>query len=104
MHSSYRDPLICRATMVWVSNQSSATITVQITNTSGGSANTFTIYPKQNETVPLNHWGRKGPEVATIKLASGKSREIDVGKDSYVKVFDDAILKDESFTATTLTA
>jgi hypothetical protein len=88
--------------MVWVTNQSSVTITVQITNTSGGSASTFTIYPKQNETWELNHWQRKGPEVATIKLTSGKGHEIEVLPDAYVKVFDDAILKDSAFFAVQL--
>ena len=88
--------------MVWVTNQSSGSITVKITNASGGSASTFTIYPKQNETWELNHWQRKAPEVATIKLSNGKSHEIEVAPDAYVKVFDDAILKDSAFFAVQL--
>jgi len=85
--------------MVWVSNQSSVDIRVHITNNTGGSACTFTIYPKQIETWRFNCWTRDGNETATIELASGKTTEIEVGKDAYLKVFNDTLLM-ETFTAT----
>jgi len=85
--------------MVWVSNQSSVAISVHITNNTGGSASTYTIYPKQNETYGVNHWARGGNETATITIANGKTLVIEVGKDTYMKVFDDAVLK-ETFTVT----
>ena len=87
--------------MVWVSNQSSVAITVQITSNTGGSADTFTIYPKQNETRELNQWPRGGKETAKINLASGKYTEIEVGENAYLKVFDDTLLTN-TFTATQL--
>jgi hypothetical protein len=77
--------------MVWVSNYASVTIVVSITNTSGGSAAEFTIYPKQNETWERNHWSRKGEETITIQWASGKKTSYKIGKDARVLVYDDAV-------------
>jgi len=81
--------------MVWVSNYASQTIKVQITNKTGGSASTFTIYPKQNETWEINHWSRGGKETATIKWEqSGKTQtyEIDGNVSPVLRVYDDAVV------------
>ncbi|KAG9222090.1 hypothetical protein CCMSSC00406_0009299 [Pleurotus cornucopiae] len=54
--------------MVWVSNRSSQTIKVTITNTTGGEGATFDIVPEPLlvETWGQNHWGRNGAENVTV--------------------------------------
>jgi hypothetical protein len=77
--------------MVWVSNQTSGTITVTITNTSGGSGSAYEILSKDLENWKLNHWSRKGDETVTIKLANGKSTKFEVGPLQFINVYDDTI-------------
>ena len=99
MHSSYRDPSICRATMVWVSNQSGVAITVRITNTTGGMNNVFQIAAGAAETFPDNHWQRGGDELATIAQIGGNRVDVAVRKDAYVRVVGNAILAIQDFSS-----
>jgi hypothetical protein len=77
--------------MVWVSNQSAGTITVSITNVSGGSANVFNIISRVLENRNLNHWGRTGNEEATVTLANGAVRVFAVAPQDFIKVYDDGV-------------
>ena len=78
--------------MVWVSNNSSVGITVQITNNTAGNPNVFNIVDRTIENYANNHWYRTGQETATIKYLTGKSFTLTVQKDDKVEVYDDAYL------------
>jgi hypothetical protein len=82
-------------TMVWVSNHTPKSIQVRITNTTGGSADWFTVsrsIPYPDEAVPEkkddNWWPRDGPE--TLHLTVGeKGIKFTVNKDDHVILYED---------------
>lgn len=84
---------ICSHRMVFVSNDSSGSIYVSVTNKTGGDANTFTIGARQLENYSSNHWQRSGNETMTVQLSTGKTVTINVGKDDHVTFYDDSYEK-----------
>ena len=78
--------------MVWVSNQSSGTIVVSITNNSGGDEHDFTIFSRELENRQTNNWTRGGNETMKLRMPNGNKKSLTVGKDNYVIVHDDAVL------------
>jgi hypothetical protein len=75
--------------MVFVSNESSGSMIVSITNKSGGSASNYTIGARQLENYSSNHWQRTGNEVMMVQFSAGKSVKINVGKDDNIRIYDD---------------
>jgi hypothetical protein len=86
--------------MVFVQNRTAGSITVQITNTSGGSADTFTLPSNFGpggtpESFSGNHWGRTGFETVTVN-ANGKRITINnVNKDEVITVYTDCYERHE---------
>lgn len=78
--------------MVWISNQSSATIIVSITDKTGGDSSEYNVFSKPFESWPANHWSRGGDETATVKYTNGKTFKFTVGKDKFVNVYEDAVV------------
>ena len=79
--------------MVWVSNQSSAIVTVQVTNKTGGSAGEYTLDPKANETYSKNHWNRGGAELLTVTYSTARKKQFNVEKEDHVAIYDDAVIR-----------
>ena len=88
--------------MVWVSNRSTAAITVSITSTTGGSSASYTVYPSvslgaaanifkdvKEETCGGNFWQRGGPETLKVTIG-GKEKSFQVQKDDHVTFYSDA--------------
>lgn len=80
--------------MVWVSNRGNSTIHVSITNTSGGSADAYSIFPQssESENSGKNSWRRSGPETLTMLREGGKEQLITVGPSDFVRVYSDAVV------------
>jgi len=79
--------------MVFVSNNSSGSIYVSVTNNTGGDANTFTIGARQLENYSSNHWQRSGNETMTVQFSTTRSATINVGKDDHITIYDDSYEK-----------
>jgi hypothetical protein len=73
--------------MVFVSNESSSSMIVSITNQSGGSTSNYTIGARQLENYSSNHWQRTENEVMMVQFSAGKS--INVSKDDNIRIYDD---------------
>ena len=78
--------------MVWVSNQSSGTTLVSITNNTGGNKNEFPISSRGLEDWETNHWFRTGNETFKLQLSNEKTKSFIVAKDNHVMVQEDAVL------------
>ena len=79
--------------MVWISNQTSATITVSISNKTGGNDSDYSVPPKGFEGWSPNHWQRRDVETAKIRVVeSQKTFEFNVGKDKFVNVYKDSVV------------
>jgi hypothetical protein len=80
--------------MVWVSNHTSSTITVSITNQTGGSNSNYSVDPAIPYTFAIperfdnNNWARKGDETLTAQVG-GKQVKFTVGKDDHVTIYED---------------
>lgn len=87
--------------MVWVSNHTSATITISITNQSGGSASVYKVDPAISygfaipERSNNNWWSRSGQETLTAHVGA-KEVKFTVAKDDHVTFYEDRY---EIFTA-----
>src|ERR1700722_18358213 len=82
-------------TMPWVSNHTPQNITVQITKTTGGSDNVFTVQPAIPysggaaaipESSGENYWTRTGNETLTAVIG-GKKKSFSVAKDDHVTFY-----------------
>ncbi|KAL4260677.1 hypothetical protein AB1N83_006553 [Pleurotus pulmonarius] len=85
--------------MVWVSNRSSQTLKVTITNTTDGWGDTFEIAPEPLlvETWEQNHWRRKGAENATVVFEkSGLKFETALGPLDVLIVYNDTYIVQSS--------
>ena len=78
--------------MVWISNQSTDTISVSLTKITGGSDATYSLPAKANETYKKNHWNRSGTEFLKVTFSNGKTKDASVEKDDFVLVYDDTII------------
>jgi hypothetical protein len=78
--------------MPWISNRSSAAITVSVSTKTGGSAREYTMFANTLEGWNTNYWGRKGDEDVTVRFQNGKTKNFSVGKDKYVLVHEDSII------------
>ncbi|KAF4573621.1 hypothetical protein EYR40_003298 [Pleurotus pulmonarius] len=81
--------------MVWVSNRSSQTIKVTITNNTGGDGSTFEIVPEPLlvEAWKQNHWSRSGNESATVVFEkSGVKFETTLGALDVLLVYSDTYI------------
>ncbi|KIJ25507.1 hypothetical protein M422DRAFT_260861 [Sphaerobolus stellatus SS14] len=67
-------------TGLWILNETSQKVSVQISNNSEGSASTFTVQTSQllAPTFGANFWNRTGPETitATVPLVSGETAQV----------------------------
>jgi hypothetical protein len=81
--------------MPWVSNRSGFDIIVTITNTSGGSADNYTVKPAilyvtATSTVPeskgSNYWWRDGAETITV-TAGEKTFKFEVQANDHVNIY-----------------
>ena len=79
--------------MVWVSNKTSDTIDVRVTNETGGSSNFSAVANDGVETASQNNWPRTGAEKATVKFRNAKKLfTVDVEANDKLEVYNDSVL------------
>ncbi|KIJ40333.1 hypothetical protein M422DRAFT_32355 [Sphaerobolus stellatus SS14] len=78
--------------MVWVLNNTSGNITVNITNTSGGSSSDFVITTATPPNWTQNHWQRSATETLKATLTGGKTYTGPIGPNEQITFYDDAVV------------
>ncbi|KIJ30984.1 hypothetical protein M422DRAFT_36364 [Sphaerobolus stellatus SS14] len=78
--------------MVWVLNNTSGNITVNITNKSGGNGSDFVITTATPPNWTQNHWQRSASETFKVTLTGGKTYTASIAPNDQITVYDDAVV------------
>ncbi|KIJ46962.1 hypothetical protein M422DRAFT_28979 [Sphaerobolus stellatus SS14] len=78
--------------MVWVLNNTSGNITVNITNKSGGNGSDFVITTATPPNWTQNHWQRSAAETFKVTLTGGKTYTASISPNDQITVYDDTVV------------